>query len=389
LISVVIPAFNDSEFLEEVLTALQNQTFNNFRVIVVDSSTNKDSSIKIEQMLQNTTLDNRYKKINRSYAGRSMNVGIDLVEDELIGFLDTKTVPEDNWLESYLEIINKQYDGVFGVTKYEAHTNFQELLKAASYGNIGHQTVPGTIVKKYVLNSEGRFLENTRAAYDQEWKAKVKERYNFFTPKKTSITYSKLPENLFSTIKKYLLYTFHLARVQVERNLKEAYLSLGLFLLAALVTRWNFLWEGWDESPLYIDDITKIFLLSIIFLLIVLVSVDRILPSTGPKIFLNTLKFLAFVLISYGVYRWNSSIADHIESALLYVPHITKAYLVILFLISVFYRGLYSPLTRNVSKSSLFPLNWMKVGMLGLVLDLIKAPGYFIGALLSVFRFIR
>jgi len=357
--------------------------------VVVDSSTNEDSSNTIKEFMKHTGLKIKYKKINRAYAGRSMNVGVEIAEFDLIGFLDTKTVPKIDWLETYIKEIHSGYDVIFGITKYEAVTKFQEILKAASYGEIGHQTVPGTVTKKAVLNTVGKFIENTRAAYDQEWKFRIMSSYNFLIPVKISITYNKLPKSLFSTVKKYLLYTFHLARVEVERNLKQTYLSLGLLFSAVMVTRWNFFWEGWDSSPLYIDDITKIYLLSVIFLLIILVSVDRILPSSGPKIFLNTLKLIVFVLISYGVYRWNGSITDHIVSALLYIPHITKIYLILLILISIFYRGLFSPLNREVSRSYLFPFNWIRVGLLGLVLDLVKAPGYFLGALLSVFKFIR
>jgi len=389
VISIVIPTFNDSKFLLEVFEALESQTIQSFNVVVVDSSTNEDFSIKIKEFMKHSSLKIKYKKINRAYAGRSMNIGVEIAEDDLIGFLDTKTIPEKDWLETYIKKIHSGYDVIFGVTKYEAVTKFQEILKAASYGEIGHQTVPGTVTKKAVLNTTERFLENTRAAYDQEWKFRIMSSYNFLIPNKISITYNKLPKSLFSTVKKYLLYTFHLARVEVEGNLKQTYLSLGLLLSAVIVTRWNFFWEEWDSSPLYIDDITKIYLLSVMFLLIVLVSVDRILPSHGPKIFLNALKLIAFVLISYGVYRWNSVIADHIVSALLYFPHITKIYLILLILISILYRGLFSPLNREVSRSYLFPFNWIKVGLLGLVLDLVKAPGYFLGALLSVFKFLR
>ena len=389
MISIVIPTFNDSKFLLEVFEALENQTFQSFNVVVVDSSTDEDSSNTIKEFMKHTGLKIKYKKINRAYAGRSMNVGVEIAEDDLIGFLDTKTVPETDWLETYIKEIHSGYDVIFGITKYEAVTKFQEILKAASYGEIGHQTVPGTVTKKAVLNTAGKFIENTRAAYDQEWKFRIMSSYNFLIPVKISITYNKLPKSLFSTVKKYLLYTFHLARVEVEGNLKQTYLSLGLLFSAVIVTRWNFFWEGWDSSPLFIDDVTKIYLLSVIFLLIILVSVDRILPSSGPKIFLNALKLIVFSLISYGVFRWNGSIAGHIVSALLYIPHITKIYLILLILISTFYRGLFSPLNREVSRSYLFPFNWIRVGLLGLVLDLVKAPGYFLGALLSVFKFIR
>lgn len=387
MISIVIPTFNDSEFFLEVLSALEKQTYSDIEIIVVDSSTEHDSSKVINESLQGSFLETTYKKIDRAYAGKSMNEGLKMVKGNLVGFLDTKTIPEIDWLEKYLRHINEGYSVVFGVTKYKEITNFQKILKAASYGEIGHQTVPGTVIKREAVNSIGSFIENIRAAYDQEWRERVMDKLKFYVPDQPSITYAKLPSNILEVVKKYLVYSFHHARVEVQVNLKQAYLSLSLLLSGVIISRWNFLVEGWDENPLFINDITKIYFFSVIFLLFVLMLVYRFIPVQGSRLFLGSLKFLVFIFISYGVFRWNAVIANWLESAFLYVPHITKIYLIGLVLFSVSYRGLYMPLKRKVSKSFLFPVKWIYVGSLGLLLDLTKAPGFMLGAILSIFRF--
>jgi len=386
MISIVIPAFNDSNFLLEVITALEEQTYSNMEIIVIDSSTVKDSSNIIQERLKISSLKSTYKKIERSYAGKSMNVGLTLVQGDLVGFLDTKTIPDRNWLERYLNQIQKGHSVVFGVTRYEGRTNFQRTLKAASYGEIGHQTVPGTVIKKEVIDKADGFLEKIRAAYDQEWKERIMKQFPFIIPNEPSITYQKLPNSIIEVFKKYLLYSFHHARVEVQVNIKQSYLSLALLLSGVIVSRWNFLWGGWEESPMFISDITKIYLFSVIFLLLILMLVYRLFNIEGPRIFLNSLKLITFILISYGVYRWNAVIANWLESAFLYVPHITKIYLLSLIFLSVTYRGLYMPIRRGVAKSYLFPFQWIAVGSLGLFLDLTKAPGFLLGAFLSVFR---
>ena len=82
MISIVIPAFNDSNFLLEVITALEEQTYSNMEIIVIDSSTVKDSSNIIQERLKISSLKSTYKKIERSYAGKSMNVGLTLVQGD-------------------------------------------------------------------------------------------------------------------------------------------------------------------------------------------------------------------------------------------------------------------------------------------------------------------
>jgi hypothetical protein len=55
-------------------------------------------------------------------------------------------------------------------------------------------------------------------------------------------------------------------------------------------------------------------------------------------------------------------------------------------LVSILYRGIILPLKREVEAGYLFPFRWIKVGLLGLSLDLVKAPGYVVGALIATFK---
>jgi hypothetical protein len=52
---------------------------------------------------------------------------------------------------------------------------------------------------------------------------------------------------------------------------------------------------------------------------------------------------------------------------------------------SVFYRGIYFPLKNEVGVKNLFPIRWLAVGILGVLLDLAKAPGYLLGSIMLPF----
>jgi len=86
-----------------------------------------------------------------------------------------------------------------------------------------------------------------------------------------------------------------------------------------------------------------------------------------------------------ATYRWNAVIAGWMEDAVLYVPHITKIYVGVVIFVSMLHRGVFLPLKRKIEPDFIFPVRWVQVGMLGLSLDLVKAPGYVIGALLGGF----
>jgi energy-converting hydrogenase Eha subunit A len=67
-----------------------------------------------------------------------------------------------------------------------------------------------------------------------------------------------------------------------------------------------------------------------------------------------------------------------------YIPHITKIYVTSLLLLSIVFRGIIRPLRRNVEWSFIFPFEWILIGLLGVTLDVVKAPGYIWGGVLGI-----
>lgn len=86
-ISVIIPIFNDEDFLKECLDSVCNQTLTDIEIICInDGST--DNSLKIlKDYAQN---DSRIVIINQKNQGSaiSRNNGLDIAKGEYIGFLD-------------------------------------------------------------------------------------------------------------------------------------------------------------------------------------------------------------------------------------------------------------------------------------------------------------
>ena len=67
---------------------------------------------------------------------------------------------------------------------------------------------------------------------------------------------------------------------------------------------------------------------------------------------------LTLVNLLLFVYLWNGGVAEA-ESSALYIPHITKIYVLSLFMISFVYRGIYFPLYGGIYVKELFPFNWI------------------------------
>ena len=386
-ISVVIPTRNDGEFLKTLFTAINNQTVLPHETVIIDSSTCKGVKAFVEEYAG--TISIIYHSEKKAYPGKSRNIGVELANGDWIAFLDCKTIPEKDWLERYQHLIEAYHaDVVFGVTKFNAATPFQKTLRAATYGKIGHHTVPGTLIKKKVFDESGGFLAHVRMGEDIEWRERlVKDGFNIHRPKEPVVTYTGLPDNFSITVKKYLTSAYHTAQLNILRNVKDAYLTLLLILSAIILPKWNYLIGGWDTNPLFIPHVTKIYLIALIFLFLVYQLVHLFFfRNVSQTLFSRVLQLIVLIFFTLAVFNWNAVIAGWVEEAVLYVPHITKMYVSGIILASILYRGIFQPLKRKVEPRFLFPLKWIRVGLLGLSLDLVKAPGYVVGSFLGLFN---
>ena len=390
-ISVVIPCLDFKDSVNKVLTALSRQSLMPDEVILVDSSSNNEISSLKEEFKRFFKVI--YLKEEKAYPGKARNIGVNRANCEFIAFLDSKTVPNNHWLEQAVDTYHGEgVKVVFGVTKYLSKSRTQELIRASTFGNIGIETVPGTFIKRKDFISSGGFLEEVRRAEDMDWRYRVKKQFDYFTPNlrdtKFLLEYSHLPERISQLFKSYFLFYLQSSRVSFQTRLKEIYLSFALILSVLIIPRWN-LFIGFKESSLYIADVTKYYLISLIFLSLLFILVNNFFKRTHTPIFNFTLKLVFLIMGLYIVFRWNMVIANWVEEATLYLPHITKIYLFCLFIASYIYRGIIQPLRRDITIKYLFPFRWVLIGSLGLCLDILKAPGYIYGALVSIFNLDR
>tara|TARA_Y100001935_G_scaffold158798_1_gene130697 strand:+ start:4069 stop:5256 length:1188 start_codon:yes stop_codon:yes gene_type:complete len=388
-ISIVIPCRDDDiKNFSTTLDAINSQLYMPSEIVIVDSSQSNQIMDFISKSSQKNLF--KYKRIKPSFAGLSTNIGIEMASFELIALLDTKTVPSNTWLKEYIEIIkNENVSVVFGNTIFKYTSSFQRAVRAASYGAVSHETVPGSLFYKYISENI-KFKENLRAGYDIDWREKVKENFEWHLPEPHYISYAEFPNTIFSLIKKYFVYSFYTGLISSQKKLKDIYFSLILLATALVIPRWNLMLEGWDQNNLYIPDITKKYFLSLIILFLISSLISSIFQSNlKNSLGYKTLKFLLFIFIFYSVFRWNAEIALWAEDAALYIPHITKIFIFTVFSISIILRGIVKPIHKKEDLKYIFPFTWLKVGLLGLLMDLAKAPGFIFGSVMGRFGKIK
>jgi hypothetical protein len=163
-------------------------------------------------------------------------------------------------------------------------------------------------------------------------------------------------------------------------------MSFLLILFTLLVYKWNKVIAGWDEDSIFfIPHITKIYFVVLTASYIIFKGIIK--PKNRKinlGIFERVYLFVLIILASGLIYKWNYIFANFNVYSIFYIPHITKIYIGSVFLLAVIYRGIIKPLRHKVKGSFLFPFQWIMVGLVGVSLDIVKAPGYFLGAVLEI-----
>lgn len=102
MISVVIPLYNKAQSISNTLQCIQNQTYKDYEVVVVNDGSTDGCELIVAEIAKN---DNRIRLINKKNGGVSSarNEGIKSAKYDYIAFLDA----DDYWESTYLEELSK------------------------------------------------------------------------------------------------------------------------------------------------------------------------------------------------------------------------------------------------------------------------------------------
>ena len=388
-ISIVIPAYNNNKSLENVLDAVCNQIIRPKQIVIIDSSDSENEKINLNKYKDNIEI--LYKKVERSFPGRARNLGVQIASEKYLAFLDSKTIPNKNWLSSSFAML-RDYEIVFGSVHHRGVSSFQKLICAAIYGKKPLEHISGTLMLKSIFLKVGFFNEKFRAGEDVFWKTRAKELgLNCYVPTEGSAVYSEIPGNLIFHSKRAFIYQMHGAFLDIQYSTRVVVLSLFLILLATLAPSWNDLITNFENSALFIPHITKFFLLFLaLFILVSIIclklNVIKFRQRRSVKFLIYLSLFIWFLVV---VYNWNAAIPVWDESSPFFVPHITKLYLASLLVLSFIGRGIIFPIKRGVQNKYLFPYRWVGIGLIGLILDISKSPGYLMGSIIIIYEKVK
>lgn len=133
-VSIIIPVYNVSEYIDECIKSAHNQSYANIEIILVDDGSPDDSGRKCDEWAEK---DSRIMVIHKENGGLSSarNAALDIATGDYICFLDGDDYIENNLVEKMVHYMDKGYDMV-GFCYYALYSD--GVIKAVPYKKSGH-----------------------------------------------------------------------------------------------------------------------------------------------------------------------------------------------------------------------------------------------------------
>ncbi len=142
--SIIVPSFNRSDELVELINSFQNQIFSHdkFEVLIVDDGSTDNTEIVIREFINSCDFKINFFKRDHEGPGPARNFGMSKAVGEYFLFIDSDCIADKNWLKNLYEIVEVEKPGAFGGPD-GVLPNFTPLQKAIDYSMTSFLTTGG------------------------------------------------------------------------------------------------------------------------------------------------------------------------------------------------------------------------------------------------------
>ena len=174
LVSVIMPYYKKSEFINASVNSILNQSFKEFEIILIDDELTKNSYEILENVKKLDVRIRVFKNKKNLGAGQSRNDAINFCKGQYIAFCDCDDLWRQNKLEKQIKFM-KDCNLEFSFTSYEIINNndlkigFRDAQKNLSFKqlrnscDIGLSTV---MIQKNIFNNEKFRFGKTKTKED-------------------------------------------------------------------------------------------------------------------------------------------------------------------------------------------------------------------------------
>jgi teichuronic acid biosynthesis glycosyltransferase TuaG len=245
LVSIITPSFNSEKFIAGTIQSVQNQTYHNWEMIIVDDCSS-DKTVSIAEYFANN--DNRitvYKLDKNSGTGIARNTGLEKASGKYIAFLDADDLWKPNKLEiqiNFLRNNNLPFTFSFYDCINEQGTELNKRVEAPrnlAYRQLFFCNYVGNLTGIYDVNYFGKIaISSIRKRQDWMLWLTILKKVKSANPIAESLAFYRIRENSISASKVNLLqHNFTVYRRFHGFNLVLSLLCMTGFLFTQLLIK--------------------------------------------------------------------------------------------------------------------------------------------------------
>lgn len=161
-ISIVMPAYNAGKFIRESINSVLAQTYNDWRLYIVDDASTDETSAIIKQIKDDRV---EYTLLERNAGvANARNIAIEKAQGKYIAFLDSDDLWEKDKLERQVGLLAHGYDVVCGnYSTFLADSNHAISVRTSpiefNYYDMLSCNRIGNLTGIYNRNSLGKFYQ--------------------------------------------------------------------------------------------------------------------------------------------------------------------------------------------------------------------------------------
>lgn len=165
--SIITANYNGFELMNKYFISLENQTYKNFEIIIIDDSSTDDSLKKLIDFSKESKLDIKiFNTPENSGPGVARNIGIENAKGDYITFIDNDDWVESNLFERITDIIDKnRYDCL--IYNYYLDSTRNQIKSKSVYKDIAGEITKSDALK-YTRNHTVCKVYNRRIFINQD-----------------------------------------------------------------------------------------------------------------------------------------------------------------------------------------------------------------------------
>ena len=108
LVSIVVPCWNEENFIQDCLQSIKQQTFNDFEVIIVDDASVDRTAEIVQREISTDKRFKYYRMPQNSGTGEALNFGFNLARGKYWTWIAGDSSVEPAFLKEHVQVLNDQ-----------------------------------------------------------------------------------------------------------------------------------------------------------------------------------------------------------------------------------------------------------------------------------------